>query len=136
MKTLILTLLAAFAITAARADVIVQDINNVIIAGANVGKVADAFANHPAKRAEIQTALEAYIAKLTSAKLAAETSLASTQAFAESVVSRAKAALSLRDMTALGDIVSEAEKPAKARKRADLISQKAALEAQIAELQK
>ncbi len=135
--------LASFTLTPVRADVIVQDANNVIIAGRNVGTVVDALLNQPAKRAEIHAALRTCIADLTAAKRQAETTLAETQAFAESLVARAKAAHAKGDLAGLARVITEAATPAAERKRAELEAQKAkldvqkaALDAQIAELPK
>lgn len=133
--------LASFTVTPVRADVIVQDVNNVIIAGANVGKVADACANHPAKRADIQAALETYLADSLAAKAAAEKSLADTRAVAADLIKRAKEAADAGNMQAIRAVIAEGQTPAKERKRAELRAEKAklteqvtALETQIAEL--
>jgi hypothetical protein len=140
---LIALALASFTTAPARADVVVQDANNVIIAGRNVGTVVDALLNQPAKRAEIHAALRTCITDLTAAKRQAETTLSETQAFAESLVARAKAAHAKGDAAALAKVIQDAATPAAERKRAaleaekaKLDAQKAALDAQIAELPK
>ncbi len=143
IQKLIATLIVTLAVAAVRADVVVQDANTVIIAGRNVGTVVDALLNQPAKRAEIHAALRTCIAELNAAKRQAETTLTETQAFAEALVARAKAAQAKGDLAALAKVIEDAATPAAERKRAELEAQKAkldaqkaALDAQIAELPK
>lgn len=160
MKILILVI---FTFTSAFADVTIQDTNNVIIAGVNVGKLVDACTNHPQKRAEVQTALETYIAKLLAApetniaellatkaaaeksfantqaeakaaKEAAEKSLADIQAFTADLLKRVRAALEKKDLKQIEELIAEGETPARQRKREALRAEKERIEQQITEL--
>lgn len=133
-KYTIAILLVAFSFTTAHADVVIQDANNVIIAGQNVGNVVDACINIPAKKGEILYALNTYLETQTAERKAAEKLLADTRDFAEKLVARAKAAAAKGDGAELQKIIAEAETPAALRKRVALEKQKAEIEAKLAEL--
>lgn len=134
MKTKMLLIIITLLPFTLLGDVVVQDANNVIIAGENVGKVVDACANYPAKRSEIQDALATYFQAQVDRAAAAEKQLADTRSFIAQMVSRAKQAIAKRNLAEISGVVSETEAPEVERKRKALEVEKSEIEAKIAEL--